>query len=195
MASLTTREIVLLGILGVVGIATGFYHFYFTPQLNRLDSLNSELVRVEQEYSDANMRITQAEIMAGQIDEGLEEELEEAMQGIAEYFNAPEAQRIIERIVYPHVARGDSITFTVGESEEREGMVVTNTMLNFTATNRAGLEAVVLGLAERAPANRVVTFNVAAADDAFGIRGSLNVNMTIEFLTSYFYPQEVVEES
>jgi len=194
MASLTTREIVLLGILGVVGIITGFYHFYFTPQQNRLADLNNELVRVQQEYSDANMRVLQAAVMANQIDEGLEEELEEAMRGVAEYFNAPEAQRIMERIVYPRVARDESITFTVGDAEARDGLVVTSTTLLFTATNRAGLEAVVRELAERAPANRVVDFSVTAADEDIGVRGSLNVNMTIEFLTSYFYQQSVVEE-
>jgi len=194
MASLTTREIVLLGILGFVGIITGFYHFYFTPQQNRMADLNTELLRVQQEYSEANMRVLQATVMAGQIDEGLEEEFEEAMRGIAQYFNAPEAQRIMERIVYPHVARNQSITFTVGESAAREGMIVTNTTLNFTASNRAGLEAVARDLSENAPANRIVTFDVSAADDAFGIRGPLNVTMTIEFLTLYLYPQEMTEE-
>ena len=195
MASLTTREIVLLGILGVVGVITGFYHFYFTPQQDRLADLNNQLVRVQQEYSDANMRILQATVMAGQLDEGVEEEWELAMSNIREYFNEPESQRIMQRIVYPHVAPDANINFTIGDSAERDGFVVTNTTLSFTATNRAELESVVRQLSELDHANRIVIFNVSTADDDFGVRGQLNVSMTIEFLTRYFYPQvEEVEE-
>lgn len=194
MASLTTREIVLLGILGVVGVITGFYHFYFTPQQNRLADLNNELFRVQQEYEDANLRVLQAEAMAGQIDEGLQDAFDEAMRGIGQYFNGPEAQRIIERIVYPHVAPGGNITFTFNEPTERDGMFVTETTLTFEATNRTALEAVARDLSERAPANRIVTFSVNATDDAFGIRGSLNVTMTIEFLTLYEAPPVVEPE-
>jgi len=191
MASLTTREIVLLGILGLVGIIVGFYHFYFTPQLERLADLNSDLLRAQQEYDAANLQRIQAEAMAGQVDEALAQEFVLAMTGVVPYFDTPEMQRFMESIGYPNVAPGGEITFTVNDYEERDDMFVTNTTLNFTAENRAALEAVVSSLAYNAPANRIVEFSVRAVDDEQGMFGELEVEMTVEFLTVDLLPQQI----
>ena len=183
--SLTTRELVLLGILAITGIITGFYHLYFQPQINNLAALRAEVVQVESQLSLTQRQAMEAQMALEQVDEGLQEEWEIAMRGIKAYFNISESQRIMQRIVYPHVRRGETISFDISEpSELTEDFSIVSTSLTFT-TNRTGLESVVRQLGNIEQANRIIEFSVSSEDPFQGINGPIVVSLTIEFLTEY----------
>ena len=112
---MTTREIVLLSLVAILGSVTAYYFLFFVPTTERTALLNDEVSRIEQQIELARIRQAQYNFVQEQVLE-LQEQLYEKSEllavshenweritagipiGFADTYNL----RTLQRIVVPH---------------------------------------------------------------------------------------------